>query len=160
MLRYLFAVVTVLLLLPLFTSAQCLTTLPPNPQFVPPTPYLQDAPTGGFWYGTESLWTSLSADGEWRGLHNDKGYRQKLFFWSKGHDARKDPEPELIITGRRLDGDSPSLAVAHASNAFVSRSSKLPPAMVTAFEIPTEGCWQLTAHYSGHTLTFIVSVEP
>lgn len=158
MLRYLFAVLIVLLLMPVFTSAQCLTTLPPNPQFVPPKPYPQDAPTGAFWYGTESLWTSLSANGEWGGLHNDKGYRQKVFFWSKGYDARKEPKPKLIITGRRLDGDSPSVAVADASNAFLSNGS--PPAMVMAFEIPTAGCWELTAHYGGHTLTFVTSVKP
>ena len=160
MLRYLFAVGIVLLLMPVFTSAQCLTTLPPSPQFVPPKPYPQDAPAGAFWIGTESLWTSLSADGEWGGLHNDKGYRQKVFFWVKGYDARREPKPKLIITGRRLDGDSPLLAVAHASNAFVSSNSKLPPAMVTAFEIPTAGCWELTAHYGGHALSFIVSVKP
>jgi hypothetical protein len=160
MTRYLFAVVTLLLLLPMFTSAQCLTTLPPNPAFVPPAPYPQDAPVGGFWYGTTSLWTNLSTNGVWRGLPNDKGYRQKLFFWAKGYDARKEPKPKLMITGRRLDGDSPSIAVADANNAFVSSSSKLPPAMVTAFEFPTVGCWEITAHYFGHTLTFIVSVKP
>ena len=48
MLRYLFAVGIVLLLMPVFTSAQCLTTLPPSPQFVPPKPYPQDAPAGAF----------------------------------------------------------------------------------------------------------------
>ena len=159
--RYLFAVITVFLLLPVFTSAQCLTTLPPNPLFVPPKPYPQNSPTGAFWYGTESLWTNLPFDGAWGGgLHNDKAYATKLFFWAKGYDARKESEPKLIITGRRLDGDSPSVAVAHASNAFLSSSSKLPPAMVTAFEIPTAGCWELTAHYGGHTLTFIISVKP
>lgn len=160
MFRYLLAVMTLLVGLPVFTSAQCLTTLPPNPQFVPPKPYPQDAPTGAFWYGTESLWTNLSADGEWGGLHNDKGYRQKVFFWAKGYDARREPKPKLIITGRRLDGDSPSLAVADANNAFVGSSSKLPPAMVMAFEIPMAGCWELTAHYGGHTLTFVTSVKP
>jgi hypothetical protein len=160
MVRYLLAVIAVLLLMPAFTSAQCLTTLPPNPQFVPPKPYPQDAPSGAFWFGTESLWTSLSADGEWGGLHNDKGYRQKVFFWVKGYDARKEPKPKLIITGRRLDGDSPSVAVADTNNAFEGTSSNLPPAMVTTFEIPTAGCWELTAHYRGHTLMFITSVKP
>ncbi|MFY9730179.1 MAG: hypothetical protein WB723_18135 [Candidatus Acidiferrales bacterium] len=160
MFRYLLAVMTLLVGLPVFTSAQCRTTHPPNPQFVPPKPYPQDAPSGTFWYGTESLRTGLSADGEWGGLHNDKGYRQKVFFWTKGYDARREPKPKLTITGRRLDADSPSIEVADADNAFVGSNTKLPPAMVTAFEIPTAGCWELTAHYGGRTLTFIVSVKP
>jgi hypothetical protein len=160
MIRYLFAVMTLLVLLPVFTPAQCLTTLPPNPQFVPPKPYPQDAPASAFWFGTESLWTSLPSDGVWGGgfhHNNDKEYL-KLFFWAKGYDAQKESKPKLIITGRRLDGDSPSVAVANANNAFLG--SKMPPAMVTGFEIPTAGCWELTAHYGGHTLTFIVSVKP
>lgn len=136
----------------------CLITLPPNPPFVPPAPYLRDVTDDAFWYGTEALWTSLSINGKWGGLHNDEGYRSKLFFWVKGYDWRKEPEPELIVTGRRLDGDAPDLAVAHANNAFLG--SRDAAAMVTAFEIPTVGCWELTAHYRGHRLTWVVLVEP
>lgn len=39
----------------------CLVTLPPNPAFIPPAPYDQlPVPEGGFWYGTDALWTSLT----------------------------------------------------------------------------------------------------
>ncbi len=133
------------------------TNLPAQP-FLPPAPYLQIAAEGAFWYGTEFLWTQLPGDGKWGGLVNENGYRQKLFFWAKGFDWRKEPEPELIMTGRRLDGDAPDLAVAHANNAFVP--SKEAAGMVMAFEIPTAGCWELTAHFHGHRLTYVVLVEP
>ena len=53
-----------------------------------------------------------------------------------------------------------SIMLMIKNNAFVGTSSNLPPAMVTAFEIPTAGCWELTAHYRGHTLMFITSVKP
>jgi len=46
-----------LLLLPIISvssHAQCLTTLPSNPQFVPPAPYPTDA-SDGFWYGSDVL---------------------------------------------------------------------------------------------------------
>lgn len=140
------------------SNAACLTTLAPGERFVPPAPYLQDAGEGRFWYGTRALWTGLSYEGNWGGLHNDKGYRQKLFFWSKGYDWRKEPKPDLIITARRLDGNAPDVAVADANNAFVP--SRDAAAIVTAFELPTEGCWDVTAHFRGRALTFTVSVKP
>lgn len=160
MLRYLFAAMA-WLLLPVLSSAQCLTTPAPNPPFVPPALYPPSAPDGMFWYGTDALWTHLSVDGKWK-IHNNVleskgGYRTKLIFYRRGFDPRTEPEPKLIITGRRLDGAAPSVAVAHANAVFVPRPT---PGMMTLIDIPTAGCWELTANYAGHTLTFIVSVEP
>jgi hypothetical protein len=132
--------------------------LPPDKRFVPPTPYLQDAGENRFWYGKAALWTALSYDGNWGGLHNDNDYRQKLFFWSTGFDWHKEPKPGLIITARRLDASAPDVAVADANNAFIIGSRAA--AMVTAFELPTKGCWEITAHFRGHALTFTAFVNP
>jgi hypothetical protein len=145
MLRY-FLVVMAALLLPVLALAQCLTTLAPNPPFVPPAPYPPSAPNGTFWYGTEALWTAVDVDGKWsmrNNVLNGKGYRTKLVFWRRGFDSRTEPEPKLIVTGKRLDGD--------AGNT---------PGMMTLVDIPTAGCWEVTGHYGGHTLTFVVSVVP
>jgi hypothetical protein len=112
-----------------------------------------------FWYGTEALWTSLSFDGKWTIQGNPlvpKGYTTKLVFWRRGFDWHKELEPKLIITGKRLDGDSPSIAEAHASAVLFGTGD----AMMTGIDIPSAGCWELTAHYGGHTLSFIVLVEP
>ena len=152
--RYLIAVMAVLLL-PVLSSAQCLTTLPPHPPFVPPEPYLQQLPANGmFWYGTDALWTHLGIDGKLEMRNNVM--TTKLVFWSREFDFRKELEPKLIVTGKRLDGDAPSVAVAHANAVFVT--GPMPAAMMTGFDIPTAGCWEITAHYKGHALTFIVSV--
>jgi hypothetical protein len=32
--------------------------------------------------------------------------------------------------------------------------------MMTLIDIPKTGCWEITAHYKGHDLSFVVSVEP
>jgi hypothetical protein len=160
MLRYLFAVV-VALLLPVLSLAQCLTTLAPNPPFVPPIAYPPDGLAAGtFWYGTDQLWTSLSVDGKWKA--DDKGkVFEKLVFWRRGFDWRKELKPKLIITGKRLDDDAPSIAEADANAVFVTdKPGYMPPGIMTGIDIPTPGCWELTAHYGGHTLSFIVSVEP
>jgi hypothetical protein len=154
MMRYLIAVMAALLL-PVLSSAQCLTTLPPNPPFVPPEPYLQQTQLNDmFWYGTDALWTSLGINGKWQ-MHNNV-LTTKLTFWSRDFDFRKELEPKLIVTGKRLDGDAPSVAVAHANAVFVR--GPMPAAMMTGIDIPTAGCWEITAHYKGRALTFIVSV--
>jgi hypothetical protein len=158
MLRYLFAVIVVLLL-PLLSSAQCLTTLAPNPSFVPPKPYSSTVPDNMFWFGTEELCTALNADGKWSMQDNvskDKGYSTKLVFWHRGFDWHVEPEPKLIVTARRLDGDAPFVAEAHANAVFVTDHQA---AMMTLITIPTAGCWEVTGHYGGHILTFVVSVE-
>ena len=141
--------------------AACLVTLPPNPPFAPPAPYNELRLSGErFWYGTDALWTQMVADGVWHITNNvDKhnGYADKLIFWAKGFDWRKEPEPELIVTAQRVDGEAPSVAVAHANAVFVSGNT---PAMMTLIRIPTAGCWEVTGYYGGHKLTFTVSVQP
>ncbi len=132
----------------------CAITAPPVPLFRPPLPYPQTLPQDSFWYGSEKLWTNLPADGVWHGLRNEKGYRTKVFWFRRGYDARTEPEPALIVTGHRLDGDTPAFAITEATNAFPTPRA----AMLTAFEIPSSGCWQITGEYHGDSLSFIVWV--
>jgi hypothetical protein len=172
MIRYVFVVIAALFL-PILGAAQCLTTLAPNPTFVPPAQYLFDAPKGAFWYGTDQLWTALGFDGKWNMRDNvlhGKGYRTKLTFWSRAFDWRTETEPKLVIIAKRLDVEAPSVVVAHANAVFIPSHSTaaiapaiardVAPGMMTAIDIPTAGCWEVTAHYRGHKLPFIVSVEP
>ena len=85
------------------------------------------------------------------------GYRTKLVYWRRGFDWRKEPEPHLMVTAKRLDRDARSVAAEQAHAVFVPGPRS---AMMTAIDIPTAGCWEVTAHYRGHTLSFVVSVEP
>jgi hypothetical protein len=141
MIRYL-CVVIAALFVPILGAAQCLTTLAPNPPFIPNAQYRTDVPEGGFWYGTDQLWTALGFDGKW-------SMRDKL-----------------VVIAKRLDVEAPSVVVAHANAAFIPSDGRVPtagtvaPAMMTAIDIPTAGCWEVTVHYRGHTLPFVVSVEP
>ncbi len=142
------------------STSACLTTLPPNPPFSPPAPYdAVSAADGTFWYGTDSLWTQLAQDGVWHLTDNVEkrgGYVTKLVFWRKGFDWRKEPEPELVVTARRLDRNAPSVAVSQANSVFITGNA---PAMMTGIRIPTSGCWEIAGHYRGHNLAFIASVE-
>jgi hypothetical protein len=127
--------------------------------FVPPFPYPAKAPIGWFWFGTDRLWTQLLANGIWSGLPhstpNDPTFGQKLAFGRQGYDALKEPQPNLRVTGRRLDSPAPPLLSEKATNGWVQRDQ---PFMVTGVRLPTFGCWEITAHYENDELTFVVWV--
>jgi hypothetical protein len=135
--------------------ATCPVTLPPDQAFIPPEPYGEPL-QGHFWYGSPALWTSLPLDGIWRDLpKREVGYGQKLPWWKQGYDWRAEPEPDLTVTGRRLDGDAPPLVSPKASNAFAEDFGS---AMMVGFDIPSAGCWEITGSINGQELSFVVQV--
>jgi hypothetical protein len=141
-------------------STSCAITRPPEPAFVPPAPYPAQPPPGygeAFWYGTAQLWTMLSAEGTWTGLpHESDGYSQKVFWWRAGYSGEAEPAPALTMTGRRLDATAAPLKADHPTNA----EADFGQAMLIGVTIPSTGCWELTGHYGGHDLSFVVWVAP
>lgn len=139
--------------------AACPVTQPQDPPFTPPPPYPPDAPyPDEFWYGTDALWTMLRADGRWWHLpRTEAGYAQKVFWWREGYNWREEPQPELTVTGQRLDGPAPPLRASRATNAF---HPSFGSAMLVGVDIPTLGCWEITGRYGGHELSFVVWVAP
>jgi hypothetical protein len=137
---------------------KCPVTKPPEPPFVPPAPYPRSPSGDNFWYGTESLWAALPASGVWQALpHNPTGYTQKLFWWRKGYSWTEEPEPELTVSGRRLDEAAPPLLVSKATNAY---APDIQSAMLVGVDFPTVGCWEIIERYAEAELIFVVWVAP
>lgn len=141
--------------------ASCPITRPANPPFIPPSPYPPTPPplyAGQFWYGAESLWTMLRADGTWGKLPYANGsYTQKVFWWRQGYDYQTDPMPDLTVTGRRLD--APALPMM-ASGATNGSRNDIGSFMIVGVDIPTQGCWEITGHSMGTQLRFVVWLAP
>lgn len=136
----------------------CPVTQPPKTPFIPPSPYPPQPSGDYFWSGTNAFWTAVPSDGVWSGLpHNPEGYTQKIFWWSEGYSWTEEPEPELSVTGRRLDGPAPSLIASRATNAF---AADIQSAMLVGVDFPTLGCWEISGHYRGHELSFVVWIDP
>jgi len=136
----------------------CPVTVPQDSTFTPPAPYSKLGYEGHFWYGSNSLWVALPKDGVWSALPQDShGYGQKLPWWRDGYIWNEEPEPPLVVTGERLDGESPLL---DASSANGSYSDDMGSAMMMGMLIPTAGCWEITGDYEGAELSFIVWVAP
>jgi len=136
----------------------CSVTPPPDPSFTPPPPYPQAPFAGEFWYGADSLWTSLPENGVWSGLpHNPEGYTQKVFWWRKGYSWQDRSESQLSVTGRRLDAPAPPLNVSRATNAF---AQDIGSAMLVGVDFPTLGCWEISGRYAGAELSFVIRIAP
>lgn len=139
--------------------ASCPITTPQDPPFSAPAPYSPDSPfESNFWYGSNSLWTDLPKDGVWYGLpHNPDGYTQKVFWWREGYVWTEEPEPDLIVTGERLDAPAPALIASTGTNAY---ASDIGSAMLVGVDFPTLGCWKITGKYADAELSFVVWVAP
>ncbi len=137
------------------TASTCPVTQPPDPPFAPPEPY--SAPLRGeFWYGSPALWTSLPLEGAWHDLpYSEAGYTQKVFWWRQGYDWKAEPEPNLAVTGKRLDGEALPLVASKATNAF---ASDIGSAMLVGVDIPTAGCWEIAGQIGEQKLSFVILV--
>jgi hypothetical protein len=142
--------------------ANCRVTLPADGRFAPPQPYPAEPDGEGafsFWFGTEKLWTVLPTDRTWRGLRPyssaETSLRQKLYWWRAGYNWKTEKQPPLKVTGRRLDGVAPPFQ-ASAKNGY--REEDWKSFMVVGIDIPTPGCWEITGHYKGQDLSFVVWV--
>ena len=136
----------------------CPITRPQEPLFTPPAPYSKLGWEGYFWYGSNSLWLSLREDGVWQSLpHNPEGYSQKIVWWREGYVWTEEPQPDLTMTGERLDAKAPPLKTYPASNAY---AADIGSAMMTGVDFPTLGCWMITGEYHDAELSFVVWVAP
>jgi len=125
---------------------------PSGSPFTPPAPYPPTAPDAGtFWYGTRALWTALPDAGRWGQLSRG----EKVFWWSEAFAG--EPQPDLVVTGRRLDAETGSLEASPATNAFHDSFER---AMLTGVQVSDPGCWEIKARYHGQELTWVVWVAP
>lgn len=131
----------------------CPVTLPVEPLFTPPAPYPPMAPyEGQFWYGTERLWTALPTDGKWLQL----AYGEKVFWWRNGYDASVELQPALSVSARRLDAEAPT--VEFGPPATNASHPDFHTAMLIGVDLPASGCWEITGHYAGNDLPFVIWV--
>jgi hypothetical protein len=136
----------------------CPVTVSQKPLFIPPSPYNSMGYPDEFWYGSDSLWTAVRQNGIWEALPlNSEGYTQKVFWWRDGYVWTEEPEPDLIVTGERLDALAPPLIASKATNAY---ASDIGSAMLVGVDLPTLGCWKITGTYEEAELSFVVWVAP
>jgi len=94
----------------------------------------------------------LPQDGVWL------GYTHKVFWWRDGYVWNEEPQPNLVLTGERLDAYTLTLAGSEATNAY---AGDIGSAMLVGVDFPTLGCWKITGKYNDEAeLSFVVWVAP
>ena len=135
-------------------ASSCATTVAPASPFAEPSP----SSASRFWYGSEDLAVLLRRGGTWRGMGPSHNYRTKLVWWRQGYSGAPEPRPELVVSGRRLDGEAPPATVSRATSCHHMDFGGW--AMLVMVEFPASGCWEVTGQYKGKVASFVVEVVP
>jgi hypothetical protein len=143
--------------------AGCHVTVPGDPAFVPPKPYRKSPPAlyHAAWYGSDRLWTMVDLGGEvWAALpHDSQGFSQKTFWWSKDFDLPHELQPAITVVGRRLDVPGPTFSAGDPGTNGFRAFDDIGEFMLVGVDVPTPGCWQITATYRGADLSVVVWVD-
>lgn len=144
---------------PLVPSS-CPMTIAADHPFVPPPSYPVRPSIGQFWFGTDRLWTALPVSGTWKLGHyepDDPTFRQKLMFWRQGYDSHADRQPNLTVSGRRLDSPAAPLQTDGKGVGSWTKDSSF---IMTGINFPTAGCWEIKGRFDNDELTFVIWVAP
>lgn len=129
----------------------CPVTKPSDHPFVLPPPY-PPSPGFAFWFGTDTLWTTLMSDGI-------SGQGEKSFWFSQEWSHYRSWIPDkvatkLTITARRLDAPVPPPEIS-AGPTFTRDWKAF---MLGGISFPTPGCWEITGRYEDAEVQFVVWV--
>lgn len=122
----------------------------PETRFTPSLP--AHAPASGetmFWYGSDSLYTSLFSDGRSRGA------RHRSFWYRKNADWLNEDPYQLVVTAKQFNAAGPLLTFPRVTNAIMGKEV----AMLLMLELPKPGCWQVTANYKDDYVSFVTWVD-
>jgi hypothetical protein len=147
----------------------CPITKAPAKRFTPPLPWhpMTSSDDTHFEFGTPRLWAFVTNHWKLNREQNKLPYFSERYPWN----WKKPGQPPLAVVARRLDvpaalvwaervfGAGPSFA-----NGERLDTSRHDGAMVTHLDIPSAGCWEISAHFTApdivpETLTYIVLVE-
>ena len=75
--------------------------------------------------------------------------------WREATMAGRD-HPAAAGHRQAADAAAPTVTISAATNGF---RQDIGPFMLLGLELPDEGCWELTGHYAGRSLHFVVRVR-
>ena len=113
-------------------------------------PELYDA----VWYGTPELYTMINPEG--KSSENRWLGGEKTFWWSREFSISSEPEPDIEVDARRLDGQTTFEAIQTTHGM----RDDIGDFMLVGVTLPEPGCWEITARYRGVALSYVIWVAP
>lgn len=114
---------------------------------------------GVVWYGTPEIWTFVQEEGQvWENLPADAdgSLKQKTFWWTQDYVSSIEPVPDISFVAASVDGSAPTV---EAKGVTSGGHPEMGVFIIAGFEIPQEGCWQITARYLDASVSYIAWVE-
>jgi hypothetical protein len=109
-------------------------------------------PRSNNWFGSKDLAVILSDDGTWPTTKPGHRISVKLFWFID--DLEMWRAGSFRSTIKRLDAGENDAVVSEPTTAGIPDLDTL--TVLTGIHFPSEGCWQITADFEGHSLTFVV----
>lgn len=106
------------------------------------------------WVGTKALAARVPDRGYWTGMGSKSQFGDKWWWWREGYSARDETNPDLKITGRRLDGGQEVLEQPFVTNAMGPGWDMI----LVGMNFPAAGCWEVNARYRNESLRFVFEV--
>jgi hypothetical protein len=132
----------------------CPVTRPPEPGFSAPKGWPAHPPDG-VWYGTADLWTELPGGGL------SPSPRKSVWWSAKFPGGREEEQPDIRVEWRRLDDPTEKVPPINGkepgTNAYTPAEGWF---MIAGIDPPGFGCWEVTATYKGHQLSYVYDVPP
>jgi hypothetical protein len=151
--RTLMVIAALLTPVPILAQSACPTTASSNrQQFIPPAPNPAVLERGRFWFGSEKLWTALREDGHWGGVYRAdlKVHRNKLPLYRLRFDWRREPDPAVAVTARRV-GQPTTVGAILSDPPHGGFNEDTGPLITTAIDLPV-GCWKIMTSQSYTTI--------
>lgn len=132
---------------PFSIPEDCPVTIPGG-GFTPPESH-PESPSSwpdSVWHGSDELWTVLAIDG-------DHGYRKSVWWSANFPGGGVEEDPPISTTWRLLNSERDvMLQIDDGTNAYTVEDGWF---MISGIDPNYAGCWEVTAHYKGATLSYV-----
>jgi len=143
------------------TRDDCPVTGGDGARFTPAseTPEGPPASYDAVWHGSPELWTMIYRDDEaWAILPEapDGSLTQKTFWWMSDLTTISGPIPDITVTLESWDDESAASVVSN--DTTTGGHPDIGIFAIVGVQVPTVGCWKVTASYKDSTLSYVVWV--
>lgn len=143
------------------TRDDCPVTGGDGARFTPAseTPEGPPASYDAVWHGSPELWTMVYRnDDAWAMLPEapDGSLTQKTFWWMSDLTSISGPIPDITVTLEPWDDESAAPVVS--DDTTTGGHPDIGIFAIVGVQVPTVGCWEVTASYSDSTLSYVVWV--
>lgn len=85
------------------------------------------------------------------------GYlRQVTFWWLRELTRPGQPLPDLTVVAERLDGRDAAVRPTRLAGGW---GDDRRPFVTAALDLPSPGCWRISAAYDGEDVSYVVRVD-